>query len=236
MRVERCLGPSGYAQRTSYAIDQPGMPTRQLTRTVVIRPARDERADNPNLPPTYDQAVTGKDRSVLVEGGSTSNQPPRGPAGVPNQGVPNEPPPPVATAPGPMPRFAPPPFSQVPRAQNNTASSRPIVGATQPSAPPGYTRNPSALQSAPAISRDRSVSFERDDQTAPLLGANNWHVLPDYIRSEQLLLYTWLCETGTLLVFWLAKQWYISVCCDVCVVSLLSPSPFFFFFLAGFTV
>ena len=151
------------------------MPTRQLTRTVVIRPARDERADNPNLPPTYDQAVTGKDHSVLVEGGSESNQPPHGPAGVHNQRAPTAPPPPAAMPPGPIPRFAPPPFSQVPRAQNNTGSLHPIVGATLPTAPPGYSQNPPPPQFAPAISRDRtgSDSFEAHDQTALLSDANN---------------------------------------------------------------
>ena len=175
MHVERCVGPSGYAQRTSYAINQPGMPTRQLTRTVVIRPARDERADNPNLPPTYDQAVTGKDHSVLVEGGPASNQPPQGPAGLHDQRAPTLPPPPAATAPGPMPRFAPPPFSQVPRSQNNVGLFRPVVGATQPTAPPGYSQNPPPPQFAPAISRDRNTSdsFEPHDQTALLSGANN---------------------------------------------------------------
>ena len=101
VRVERCVGPEGYAQRTSYAINRPGQPTRQLTRTVVIRAARDEREDDPNLPPTYDQAVTGKDRSVKVEeggagaGGKPSDQPPprRGAANVPPQGPPPPPPP-----------------------------------------------------------------------------------------------------------------------------------------------
>ena len=169
------MGPGGYAQRTSYAINRPGQPTRQLTRTVVIRAAQDEREDDPNLPPTYDQAVTGKDRSVKVEeggaGGRPSNQPSQGMANIP----PQQGPPP--TAPGPMPRFAPPPFSQVPRAQpSNTASATSTGGrfrsylGNQP-APPSYSQAPSAPPTAPVISnsRDRSDSLDADDQTA-LLG------------------------------------------------------------------
>ena len=181
--MERCVGPEGYAQRTSYAINRPGQPTRQLTRTVVIRAARDEREDDPNLPPTYDQAVTGKDRSVKVEeggagaGGKPSDQPPprRGAANVPPHG------PPPPTAPGPMPRFAPPPFSQVPRAQPSNATTgtgtthnagggfRSYL-STQP-APPSYSQAPPpAPPTAPVISdsRDRSDSLDADDQTALL--------------------------------------------------------------------
>lgn len=171
--MERCLGPEGYAQRTSYAINQPGMPTRQLTRTVVIRPARDERANDPNLPPTYDQAVTGKDRSVKVEDGSqadgnnlppTANVPPP-PQQQQGQATPSAPPP-IGNAPGPMPRFAPPPFSQVPRSQN-TGTFRSYLGTSQP-APPGYSAVPSAPPSAPEMDRDRSDSLDADDQTALL--------------------------------------------------------------------
>ena len=172
--MERCVGPEGYAQRTSYAINRPGQPTRQLTRTVVVRPARDEREDNPNLPPTYDQAVTGKDRSVKVEEGGAagkSNQPSQGTANVPPQGPP-------PSAPGPMPHFAPPPFSQVPRVQlnntgtttgtTNTGGFRSYLG-NQP-APPSYSPAPVAPPAAPVISdsRDRSDSLDADDQTALL--------------------------------------------------------------------
>jgi hypothetical protein len=169
------VGPEGYAQRTSYAINRPGQPTRQLTRTVVVRAARDEREDDPNLPPTYDQAVTGKDRSVKVEdgaGGKPSNQPP------PPRGAGNVPPPqgPPPSAPGPIPRFAPPPFSQVPRAQpsNTTTSTAHNAGggfraylSTQP-APPNYSQAPPpAPPSAPVISGSRD-SLDADDQTALL--------------------------------------------------------------------
>lgn len=170
--MERCVGPEGYAQRTSYAINRPGQPTRQLTRTLVIRPARDEREDDPNLPPTYDQAVTGKDRSVKVEEGGGAKgkptQPPQGAANAPPQGPP-------PSAPGPIPRFAPPPFSQVPRVQQNNATSATNTGGfrsylgTQP-APPSYSQAPSAPPTAPVIndSRDWSDSLDADDQTALL--------------------------------------------------------------------
>lgn len=175
VRVERCVGPGGYAQRTSYAINRPGQPARQVTRTVVIRAARDEREDDPNLPPTYDQAVTGKDRSVKVEEGSgqPSNQ-------SSTQGTASAPPPqgPPPAAPGPMPRFAPPPFSQVPRAQPSTAATSTASAAggfrsylsSQP-APPNYSQAPPpAPPTAPVISdsRDRSDSLDADDQTALL--------------------------------------------------------------------
>lgn len=177
VRVERCVGPQGYAQRTSYAINRPGQPTRQLTRTVVIRAARDEREDDPNLPPTYDQAVTGKDRSVKVEEGAGAKPP-----GQPSQGTATAPPqgPPPPSAPGPIPRFAPPPFSQVPRVQpsntttssatrNNMGGFRSYLG-NQP-APPNYSQAPPpAPPSAPVISdsRDRSDSLDANDQTALL--------------------------------------------------------------------
>ena len=100
-----------------------------------------------------------------------SNQPSQGAANVPPQ---RGPPP---TAPGPMPRFAPPPFSQVPRAQpSNTTSATDTRGSfrsylgNQP-APPGYSHAPPAPPTAPIISdsRDRSDSLDADDQTA-LLG------------------------------------------------------------------
>lgn len=69
--VQRCVTDSGaFAQRTSYAIDQPGRPTQEFHRTIVIRPSDNRRPDNPNLPPSYDMAVTGKDKAVTVEGGT----------------------------------------------------------------------------------------------------------------------------------------------------------------------
>lgn len=79
-------------------INQPGLPARQVTRTLVIRPNDSRRPDDPNLPPTYDQAVTGKDKSVKV------NEPPRAPPTlVPPQ--PSAPPPPSYAMP-PPPRTA----------------------------------------------------------------------------------------------------------------------------------
>ena len=177
VRVERCVGPDGYAQRTSYAINRPGQPTRQLTRTLVIRAARDEREDDPNLPPTYDQAVTGKDRSVKVEDGKSGQS--HGAANVPPGPPPGAPP----TAPGPLPQFAPPPFSQVPRIQNNNSNSNTNTNTSgmgtgtfrsylvNQTAPPGYSQAPPAPTAAPVISnsRDRSDSLDADDQTRLLM-------------------------------------------------------------------
>ena len=133
---------------------------------MVIRAARDERETDPNLPPTYDQAVTGKDRSVKVEescegslgqsqGPSIVEPPPPPPQGAP------------PTASGPLPRFAPPPFSQVPRVQNstntstNTGTFRSYLG--NQSAPPSYSHAPPVLSQ-----HDRSDSLDADDQTALL--------------------------------------------------------------------
>ncbi len=70
VRVERCVTNNGaVAQRTSYAINQPGLPQRQFQRTVVIQPADNRRPNDPNIPPSYDMAVSGKDKSVAVENG-----------------------------------------------------------------------------------------------------------------------------------------------------------------------
>lgn len=65
--VERSVGPDGFTQRTSYVVNQPGLPARQITRTIVIRPNDNRRPNDPNLPPSYDHAVTGRDKSVKVE-------------------------------------------------------------------------------------------------------------------------------------------------------------------------
>lgn len=72
--VRQVEGPGGIAQQTCYAISQPGCPTRQLTRTVIVRPASG-RPNDPNLPPSYDQAVTGADRSVKVDEGQETETP-----------------------------------------------------------------------------------------------------------------------------------------------------------------
>lgn len=63
--VRQVQGPGGIAQQTAYSIEQPGCPPRQLTRTIIVRPAS-RRPNDPNLPPSYDQAITGADRSVKV--------------------------------------------------------------------------------------------------------------------------------------------------------------------------
>jgi len=70
--VERCLGPEGYTQRTAYVISEQGLPPRHVTRVVTIRPRENASPQNPNMPPSYDIAVTGKDQSVKVN--STSQQ------------------------------------------------------------------------------------------------------------------------------------------------------------------
>lgn len=72
--VRQVEGPGGIAQQTSYAISQPGCPTRQLTRTVIVRPASG-RPNDPNLPPSYDQAVSGADHSVKVDEGQEAGCP-----------------------------------------------------------------------------------------------------------------------------------------------------------------
>ena len=84
--VRRVTAPDGIAQQTSYAIERPGCPTRHLTRTVVVRPVGGRPLD-PNLPPTYNQAVSGSDRSVKIEEGSA------GAAVPPPPGDPSAPPP-----------------------------------------------------------------------------------------------------------------------------------------------
>lgn len=104
-------GPGGIAQQTSYAIEQPGCPTQHLTRTIIVRPAS-RRPNDPNLPPSYDQAVTGADRSVKVQEGNETlgKNPLQQP--LPQVQLPprrsSNPPPPAATAPPPPP---PPPES-----------------------------------------------------------------------------------------------------------------------------
>ena len=122
VRVERCVTDDGaFAQRTSYAIDQPGQPTRQFQRTIVIRPADNRRPDDPNLPPSYDMAVTGKDKAVTVEGGT---------------GVTTQPPPPAAPS-------HPPPPSHVPHSQ--MGSFRSHLRRTESSGPPAYSGAPPTI-------------------------------------------------------------------------------------------
>ena len=108
--MERCVGPDGYAQRTSYAIEQPRQPTRVVTRTIVVRPNSGRPAD-PNMPPTYDQAVTGKDKSVKVEDGANTRPEATPTAPPPSQpvmgmGAPDLPPPAYSQGP-PAPPSAP---------------------------------------------------------------------------------------------------------------------------------
>ena len=93
--VRQMQGPGGIAQQTSYAIDQPGCPTQHLTRTIVVRPAS-RRPNDPNLPPSYDQAVTGADRSVRVDDSKKQphiNGAPSAPAPAPAADLPHMPPP-----------------------------------------------------------------------------------------------------------------------------------------------
>ena len=130
--VRRITGPDGIAQQTSYAIQQPGCPPQQLTRTVIIRPAGGRPLD-PNLPPTYEQAVTGKDRGVkLEEGGSSSSSP------NPEGAMPSAPPP---RPPG---GFPPPP---------------PPAGPAFPQPPPYTQAPPRPAPSAPTLEEDN----ENDD-------------------------------------------------------------------------
>lgn len=96
LRVERCVTDDGaYAQRTSYALERQGMPTQQFQRTVVIRPADNRRPNDPNLPPSYDTAITGKDKSVKVE----ENGPRSEPTLSPGMGSPSHSPLPPPSAP-----------------------------------------------------------------------------------------------------------------------------------------
>ena len=82
--VERSVGPEGITQCTAYVINENNRPPREVTRTITIRPRDSGRPVDPNMPPTYDQAVTGKDKSVKVnpEGTQSSTTGP-GPDGGP---------------------------------------------------------------------------------------------------------------------------------------------------------
>lgn len=132
--VRRVTAPDGIAQQTSYAIERPGCPTRHLTRTVVVRPVGGRPLD-PNLPPTYNQAVSGSDRSVKVEDGTTGATVP------PESGDPSAPPPE-----GPPPGF-----------------TNANVGPAAPP-PPAYSSAPTAVSFPPpaAVIRGRSDSDEDD--------------------------------------------------------------------------
>ena len=121
--VRRVSGPGGIAQQTSYAIEQPGCPTRQVTRTIIVRPIGG-RPNDPNLPPSYDQAVTGADRSVKVEEGQDLPYPP--PPHVMSSQAPSVPPAPPAAAAG-LP-YPPPP-------QNPHLPPPPAYDPPTPSAP-----------------------------------------------------------------------------------------------------
>ena len=160
--VRNIATPSGFAQQTHYAIENPGHPTRHFTRTVVVRPPSSNRPSDPNLPPSYDQAVTGRDNSVKVEEGdkgmsSPPPPPPPLPATNPNAPplssvYPPPPPPPpsslqhgVPTGPQILPfvgveptapDVAPPPFSAytVPP-QSSVGPGQPVPSAPPPSVP-----------------------------------------------------------------------------------------------------
>lgn len=135
VRVQRVCGPGGIAQQTSYAVNQPGQPTRIVTRTVVLRPAPDGRPLDPNLPPTYEAAVSGRDRSVKVEDGS-------------------EPVPPAPSAPPPAFSAPPPAFSDEP--------SPPPPPSNVTMAPP-YQAVATPSPSAPEIDSDEVI--EADSRT-----------------------------------------------------------------------
>ncbi len=62
--VERTLG---LEERTMYVINEQGVHLQHVTRTVTIRPRKNGRLHDPNMPPTYNQAVTGKDKSIKVD-------------------------------------------------------------------------------------------------------------------------------------------------------------------------
>ncbi len=110
--MERCVTDDGaFAQRTFYAVNRPGLPTQQFQRTIVIRPADNSRPNDPNLPPSYDMAITGKDKSVKVD-----NSPRAEPSLTPDEAPPTSPahlsmiPPSVSDV------AMPPAYSSVPRA------------------------------------------------------------------------------------------------------------------------
>ena len=144
--MERCVGPDGFAQRNTYAINQPGMPTRHLQRTIVITPASN-RPNDPNLPPTYDQAVTGKDKSVKVEEGGANGGKPVLPDGAVSSQFP-----PSALAPtNPQP-----------------GTFRATLEAENMPPPPAYSQASPAPVSAPVINSNGDgddVSLDADDRT-----------------------------------------------------------------------
>lgn len=157
VQVERVCGPGGMAQRTSYAINQPGQPTRHVTRTIVLRAAPGGRRPlDPNLPPTYEAAVTGRDRSVKVEDGRaigpaspvpdgqipqphTLGQPQMPVPSAPPTAYPSAPPPAFSSAPPTAFPSAPPPAFPVhqppPGAPSNVTSCLPPAYTPSPSAP-----------------------------------------------------------------------------------------------------
>ncbi len=148
--VERTLGPEGYTQRTAYLINERGVPPRHVTRTVTIRPRENGRPHDPNMPPTYDQAVTGKDKSVKVDAEDANQQ----------QGQPT-----------------PPAMAQVPdnpRTQPPSLPSAPIYSVV---APP--TAAPAGLPPPPAYSSGAAAgSSEQDGDDDGSLTDDTTRLLP----------------------------------------------------------
>ena len=145
-------GPGGIAQQTAYAINQPGCPTRQVTRTIIIRPASG-RPNDPNLPPSYDQAMSGADRSIKVDGQEEPLE--RNPL--------LQPPPRINSRSDPLPPSAPP--------ANLSLPHMPPPRNPQ-SHPPAYEPTPSAPR----------LSDDFDDQSRPcmrrLFFCNKHNILP----------------------------------------------------------
>lgn len=123
------MGPEGFTQRTSYLVSHPSFPARQVTRTVVIRPNDNSRPNDPNLPPTYDHAVTGKDKSVRVQESGVKNEPPKSDGAtptVPLDAQPSAPPPFNAPAPDGI-LGEPPPEYSPPSAPSHSDEDDPLV-------------------------------------------------------------------------------------------------------------
>lgn len=129
--VRRVIGPDGMAQQTAYAITRPGCPPRQVTRTIIVRPASGRPLD-PNLPPTYQDAVSGKDRSVKVEEGGATSPPPH--PGVAAPAMLNPAPVPTSTEPTAPPQF--PSYPSFPARRTGLTGTAAQPEVAHPTAPP----------------------------------------------------------------------------------------------------
>lgn len=97
--MEQGVGPEGFIQRTTFQVNQSGRPV------TIIGPHDNRRPNDPNLPPSYDHAVTGRDKSVKVEEGKGISMEMKE---IIERG-PTAPPPPPFTSNS----FAPPPFTSL---------------------------------------------------------------------------------------------------------------------------